>query len=249
MGLEIAAWQLVFCAFIIVVAFTVRGATGFGGGALATPLLALVLPVHVVIPVVTVLNFVASAEHGIRHWSKIAWRQIAFTLPFTVIGVALGLYLLKALHPTVLRKGLGAFVIAYAVFAFVTSTRPVRAPRMLLRPMGALLSAGAGIAGTLFGGAAGPLYAIYFSNLEFDAAVFRVTITMTLLMLAAMRITGYTGLGFYDRTTLIVLAVALPFMWLGGRIADRTAHRIAAPVFNRIVGATLLVSGAALIFK
>lgn len=249
MSVGIDGWQLVFCAATIIVAFTVRGATGFGGGALATPLLALALPVHVVVPVVTVLNFVASIEHGIRHSRQILWRQVLFIAPFLLVGVLIGLYLLKALQGEALRKGLGGFVIAYALFAFTTSSRPLRVPRAILRPLGAFLSTASGFVGTLFGGAAGPLVAIYLSNLELEAAVFRVTITVTLFLLAGMRITGYTGLGLYDRPTLIVLGVSLPFMWVGARLADRVAKKLSAPAFNRIVGATMLVSGGALLLK
>lgn len=101
----------------------------------------------------------------------------------------------------------------------------------------------------LFGGAAGPLYVIYFSNLDLARDVFRVTVTTALLVQAALRAAGYAGLGFYDRTTLAVLAVALPFMWLGGRVAERVASRIEPHVFGRIVGAVLLSSGAALLFR
>lgn len=190
-----------------------------------------------------------AARDRVRHSTKILWRQIAFLFPFMLVGVAVGLYLLNELHAALLRKGLGAFVIAYAVFGFVTSKRPVRAPRALLRPLGGLLAAIGGFVGTLFGGAAGPLFAMYYRNLELEAVAFRVTITTTLLVMAGLRITGYAGLGLFDRATLTVLAVTLPFMWLGGRLAERVVRHIAAPVFNHIVGATMLVSGAALLVK
>lgn len=249
MGADVTAGQLVFCALVIVVAFAVRGAAGFGGGALATPLLALTLPVQIVVPVVTVLNFAASLEHGVRHSSQIRWREIAFVIPFVLAGVLAGLYLLGVLHAVALRRALGGFVIAYALFGFATSGRPVHAPRALLRPLGAALAAAAGFVGTLFGGAAGLLIAIYYSNLRLEPAVFRVTIATTLLILAAMRTTGYAGLGLFHRTTLVVLAVSLPFMWVGGRVADRFADRLSLRAFNAVVGATLLVSGTALLLK
>lgn len=246
---ELAAWQLVFCALVIVAAFAVRGTAGFGGGAVAVPLMALALPVQVVIPVVAVLNLLASIGHATRHHEKILWREVAFTIPFTVLGVAAGVYLLSEIDAGLLRKGLGLFVVAYAVFAFVTAAHPMRAPGAWLRPLGGFLSTAAGLLGALFGGAAGPLYAIYFTHLDLARDVFRATVTTTLLVQAALRATGYAGLGFYDRTTLIVLVVALPFMWLGSRLAERIAGRIEPHVFSRIVGAVLLVSGGALLFK
>ena len=245
----LAAWQLAFCAFVIVTAFAVRGTAGFGGGAIAVPLMALALPVQVVIPVVAVLNLLASIGHALRHPRHILWRQVAFTIPFTVLGVAAGVYLLRELDASLLKKALGSFVLAYALFAFLTASRPVRAPRALLQPIGALLSTAAGLLGALFGGAAGPLYAIYYNNLDIARDAFRVTLTTTLLVQAALRTTGYAGLGWYDRPTLIVLAVALPFMWLGGQVAERLAGRIAPHVFTRIVCGVLVVSGTALLFR
>jgi uncharacterized membrane protein YfcA len=101
----------------------------------------------------------------------------------------------------------------------------------------------------LFGGAAGPLYAIHFSALQLERDVFRVTVAMVLMFQGALRIAGYTTLGFYDTETLLVLAVALPFMLLGGRLGDIATRRIPPQAFNRMVGIVLLVSGVALIVK
>jgi uncharacterized protein len=245
----LSAWQLAYCAAVIVLAFAVRGTAGFGGGAIAVPLLALTLPVQLVIAVVTVLNLLASIGHGVRHFRHIVWRELVFMLPFMVIGVGAGLYLLNELDTAALRRGLGLFVIAYALFAMVSAGRPLRLPRRLARPVGVVLGTVAGFVGAAFGGAAGPLYAIYYSHLELARDAFRVTVTTTLLMQASMRLAGYAGLGFYDRATLIVLAVAAPFMLIGGRLAERVAGRIAPHVFNRLVAAVLIVSGAALILR
>ena len=47
------AWQLALSALVVVAAYTLRGATGFGAGVVAIPLLVLVLPLRTVIPVIT----------------------------------------------------------------------------------------------------------------------------------------------------------------------------------------------------
>lgn len=246
---DIGPAALAFCALVIVAAFAVRGTAGFGGGAVAVPLMALVVPVQVVVPVVAVLNLIASLGHAIGHRRTVLWREVAFTIPFTTLGVGAGVYLLNELDPSWLSKGLGAFVLAYAIFAIATAARPIRAPAALARPLGGVLSTTAGFVGALFGGAAGPLYAIYLGNLPLQRDVFRVTVTSMLLVQAVLRTTGYAGVGLYDRATLLLLAVALPFMWLGGRLAERIAGRVQPHVFGRIVGAVLLVSGAALLLR
>jgi uncharacterized membrane protein YfcA len=66
---------------------------------------------------------------------------------------------------------------------------------------------------------------------------------------ALMRITGYVALDFYGAGTLLLLASALPLVWIGAGIADRFSARINQQVFNRVVGAVLMVSGATLLLK
>jgi uncharacterized membrane protein YfcA len=57
------------------------------------------------------------------------------------------------------------------------------------------------------------------------------------------------ALGFYSAGALFLLAAALPLVWIGAGIADRFAARINQQVFNRVVGAVLMVSGATLLLK
>ena len=69
----LGALELAFVALVVVAAYAVRGTAGFGGQAIAVPLLALVLPLHAVVPAVTALTVLASITHWHRDWKKIAW--------------------------------------------------------------------------------------------------------------------------------------------------------------------------------
>jgi hypothetical protein len=241
--------QLVFCIVVVTAAFAVRGTTGFGGNAIAVPLLTLILPIQMVLAVMTVLIVFSSLGHWVKDWRRIAWREILRVAPFTLTGVLVGLHLFQAFDTRTLTRVFGAFVILYAIFALATARRTLSPPRSLLWPLAIALSTVAGLVGTVFGGVAGPLYAIYLNTLQLDKDRFRVTITTILMVQAAMRITGYVALGFYDAATLLTLAAALPLVWIGARIGDRLATRINQQVFNRIVGMVLMVSGAVLLAK
>ncbi|HET7597374.1 MAG TPA: sulfite exporter TauE/SafE family protein [Burkholderiales bacterium] len=241
--------ELLFAMVVVTVAFAVRGTTGFGGNAIAVPLLTLILPINAVLAVMTVLTVFSSLGHWIMHWRRIVWREIARVAPFMLAGVVLGLYLFKALDTRTVTRFLGGFVILYAVFAMATAKRTVSPPRSWLWPLATMLSALAGLVGTLFGGVAGPLYAIYLNTLELDKDRFRVTITTILMVQALLRIAGYYTLGFYDRATVLLLIAGLPLVWAGSRIGDRIALNIDQHTFNAAVGAVLMVSGAVLLFK
>ena len=125
-------WQLLFCALVVTLAFAVRGGTGFGGGAIAVPLLALVFPLQVTVPVVTVLNMLSSIGQGIADWRHIVWRAVWHIMPGSLIGVLIGLYMLGLFDPQPLGRALGVFVVLYALYVLLLAGREVHVPRRWL---------------------------------------------------------------------------------------------------------------------
>jgi len=241
--------QLIFSAVVITAAYAVRSGAGFGGGAVAVPFLALVLPLQIVVPVVVILNMLSSVGHGIRDWRGIRWAEVIRLFPFTVVGIGIGIYLLAQLDPRPLRRALGVFVILYAIYAIATAGRAWAIARRWLGIFGATMSFVAGFVGALFGGAAGPFYVIYLNTLKLERDCFRVTITMMMLLQGLVRVGGYAGLGFYHTSSLALLGASLLPMLLGSYIGVRLVRRYDQTKFNRIVGSVVLISGAALLLR
>jgi uncharacterized protein len=241
--------QIVFCVMVVTLAFAVRGGAGFGGGAIAVPLLALVFPLPVTVPVVTVLNMLSSIGQGVTDWRHIAWREIWRIVPGSLVGVFLGLYLLTLFDPQPLAQALGVFVVLYALYVMVFAGRTPQIPPRWMLPVAAVTSIAAGIIGSLFGGAAGPVYVIYLNSARLAKDAFRVTITTVMLFQGLTRIAGYATLGLYDRHALLLLAAALPMVVIGSWLGARVVRRFDPVLFSRAVGVVLLVSGTALMFK
>ena len=241
--------QLVFCALVILIAFAVRGGTGFGGGAIAVPMLALVFPLQVTVPVVTVLNILSSIGHGITDWRLIVWKEIRRVLPGSLIGVSIGMYFLTQIDPQPLGRALGIFVIIYGLYMMLFAGRTPAVPSRWMPAVAAVTSFAAGLIGALFGGAAGPLYVIYLNAARLTKDAFRATITTIMLFQGLVRVVGYAAFGFYDAHALTLLATALPLMLAGSGLGVRVIRRFEQALFNRAVGVVLLASGAALAFK
>jgi len=241
--------ELTFAALVVVVAYAVRGGAGFGGQAIAVPLLALILPLQVVLSAIVVLTVLSSIGHLRRDWSKIDWREIRLLLPYSVIGVIAGLFLLDRLDIHLLTRAFGVFVMLYACFALATASRPLRIPGRALYPVGAVLSTLAGATGATFGAAAGPIYVIYFSARQLEKDAFRVTITAILQIQGCMRIAGYAHLGFFDYTTPILVAAGMPLMLLGSALGAWLAVGLDQRWFNVGISVLLLGCGAALLLK
>src|SRR3954464_10976465 len=98
---------LLWIAGAVFAAYVVRGMSGFGAGLIASPLLAFVLPVHVVIPVSGLLVFVLFIFLTIRDRHRVIWRELRLLTFPTLAGVMAGLYLFRSLdnHLLVLMLG------------------------------------------------------------------------------------------------------------------------------------------------
>jgi len=236
--------QLGLAALIIVVAFFVRGIAGFGSGLIAIPLLAQMLPLSVVVPLVGLLDYLASTSHGIKHRQAIVWRDILPLLPFTFAGVVSALYLFHTVDADLLRKALGAFIVLYAFYTLFSSGPGFHGRRWWAIPAGAF----GGLIGTLFG-TGGPFYVIYFRLRQLDKTAFRATIATLFLIDGSSRITGYFFSGFYSGETMYLLAAALPIMVVGMYLGGHVHTNISQQGFQRAIGILLVGSGMALLLR
>jgi uncharacterized membrane protein YfcA len=239
-------WALAFCLAVVFAGYALRGATGFGAGVVAIPMMALFLPLNVVIPVITTLGIIASLGQSVQEFRFVDWRALrGLALP-SAIGLAIGLWLFASLDQQLLLRAFAAFIIVYGLWSLVP-----RAPALRVPPRA--LAAGAGGAGglvaTLFGGMAGPFYAIYLRALALDKRRFRASISSVLLALGVVRAGGYGSLGFYDRRALAVLLLCAPVMGLGMLAGDRWHARLEQAKFERVVALLLAASGIALLLK
>jgi uncharacterized membrane protein YfcA len=200
----------------------------------------------VVIPLVTAMGMIASLGQAIHQRRWVDWAAVRGLLVPSLAGVAAGLALFAALDPKLLLKGLAVFIIGYALWGYL----PLRkGPGLFSAWLGAVAGALGGFVATVFGGMAGPLYAVYLRTRALDKTRFRATMSLALMCLAAVRAAGYGGLGFYDARVLLLLAAALPVVLAAMLAGDRWHARLDEARFGHVVSALLVLSGAALLFK
>jgi uncharacterized membrane protein YfcA len=150
---------------VIVVAYSLRGGTGFGA-AIAMPLLALVLPMKLLVPAWSVLSVVAGVTILRHDYDKIAWADVKPLMPSCMLGIPLGLAFYKALDSPTLAQGLGILVFLYGVFSRTASFRP--APTWQLPPSTLAKVSGliGGADGTTFGARTSLSFAVYFDAIH-----------------------------------------------------------------------------------
>ena len=237
------ALSLLFPASVLFFAYLIRGVAGFGSALIAVPLLALTLPLTVVVPLVVFLDYLGSASQGMNNRECIQWNEIWPLLPFSVIGVAVSLYIMDSVKPEMLSVALGGFIILFAFYQLLP-LKLGQASRVISVPSGFF----GGFVGTLFG-TGGPFYVIYLNLRHLDKNSFRATFATIFLIDGAMRLAGYALKGFYTVEMLSYLALSVPVAGLGLFFGGKIHTALGRDTFVRLISVLLLGSGTALLMK
>lgn len=246
--LSLSPLALAYCAAALLLAYGLRGSTGFGG-ALGMALLVAVIPFKVMVPAWTLLSIASSIAilgHDRRH---IAWREVIPFLPWCTLGIVVGLYFFTTLEANVLARGLGAVVLLYACHSLWSTFRPGTGWRLPPRLVTSVAGTVSGAVGAIFGTMATPFFVMYLEARKLAKHAFRATMSAMLLVLAAVRGAGYFAVGEFTQDALIVFAAALPVMLAGIAIGNRIHLDIGELTFKRLVGATLLACSVPLLLK
>jgi uncharacterized membrane protein YfcA len=244
----LSPFELAYCSAVILLAYGLRGSTGFGG-AVGMPLLALVIPIKTLVPVWTLLGFASSVAILGRDRRHVARRDFIAFVPWCLVGIAAGLYLFKTLDARTLARSLGVLVLGYACYSLWTTLRPPTGWRWLPRVLGPVASVLSGAVGTLFGTMGTVFFAMYLEARALAKVQFRATMSAMLLTLSAVRGIGYFAVGEFTLEALLVFAAALPLMLIGIYLGDRIHVRLSEMTFRRLVSATLLVCGVPLLLR
>ena len=245
---QLSALHMLWIAAAIFGAYVVRGMSGFGAGLVAAPLLAMVLPVHVVIPTTGLLVFVLFIFLTIRDRRSVIWREFKLLVLPTLAGVVAGLVLFRSLDNDLLLILLGSFLVLYAMYMFAVHALGLPQFRCSERWAWPLGFAGAFI-DTLFGGGGGTLVVIYMHARGIGKMEFRATVAMLWFIEMIARIGGYGIAGYYTRDVLLLVAALLPITWAGTWVGERLGNRITPDTFSRILAALLMLSGISLLLK
>ena len=236
---------LIVVALVIFVGYTIFGATGFGASPITIPVLAHVLPLTFVLSLAALLDLSSGLALGFHTRRQADTRELLALVPFTLVGLTLGVTLLVRLPRNATLLALGLFVCLYAVYVVVRHGTARRLSRRWAAPAGVL----GGIVGALFG-MGGPPYVVYITGRIPDPAVQRATISQMVILNVGLRVVAFalTGL-LLSRALWIAVMLTLPVAWAGVWVGNRAHVSMAPAMMARLIGAALFLTGAALIVR
>jgi uncharacterized membrane protein YfcA len=226
---------------VIALATLVRSTFGFGEALIAVPLLAFVIPVKVAAPVAALVSVTVAAVVVIQDWRHVHMGSAAWLIVSTVVGIPLGLLLLTRVAEPVVKAGLAAVIIGFAIQALRSPGWHLENDRWAW-----LFGFVAGVLGGAYG-MNGPPLAMYGSLRRWSPAEFRATLQGYFLPASAVGAAGYWLAGLWTPTVTRLYLASLPVVVIA-IVAGRTLNRrIKSERFSSVVYAGLVVVGVILL--
>ncbi len=228
---------------ILFFAYFIRGIAGFGSALIAMPLLTLQLDFVMVVPIICLLDYLASLSQGFKGRRHICYADLWPLLPFTVVGVLCGTYLLANLDTRVMAIGLAAFIISFACYSLLPLPQFLGSRRWAV-PAGFC----GGTVGAVFS-TGGPFYVIYYRLRDLDKSQFRATISISFAIDGTLRIIAFICAGLISWHSIVLFLLLVPVMFVGLYCGGKVHVRISQQNFVRLVSGILLLSGLVLLVK
>lgn len=234
----------IFIPAVLFGATVIRSAFGFGEALIAVPLLALVVPVEVAAPVCVLASITVALIAVVQDWRKIHLHSAMWLVLPTLLGIPLGLVLLKAVPEPIVKAILGTVIIAFSTYSLLGRThRELKTDKTAW-----LFGFGAGILGGAYG-MNGPPLVVYGSLRGWSPQHFRATLQGYFLPASVAGMWGYSVAGLWTPAVTRFYLLSLPLVVLATFLGRAINHRMNAHQFLRYVHSGLIVIGVILLIQ
>lgn len=234
--------ELPFLALIVLAAFTVQGALGFGASLLVLALGALRVPIPELLPVLVPLHCVGTAAVLRADRAHVDRRLLlGRVLPLMAPGVVLGALVAGSTGDATLRRAYGLLVVGLALHGL---WRLRRAEPVDVGGAGRRAAiVGAGLVHGVFA-TGGPLLVLAVDGERLGPRAFRGTLAGAWLTLNLLLTAAYAAQGRLGPETLGLSAALLPSVGLGLLLGHAVHTRLEPTALRAGVLGLLVIAGA-----
>ena len=223
----------------------VFGATGFGAALVAMPIAVHIVPLPFALAVYALADIANSFSVGLEKPKNAVRGEYLRLVPMILVGTVAGVTVLVNLPRAAGMAALGAFVIAYAVYALF----PRESQRVIAQGWAWVAGFAGGVTSALFG-AGGPPYVIYLSQRGLSKESFRATLGLVTMTSISLRVIAFflTGL-LLDPHVWLAAALAVPAALAGVAVGRRIFLSVSKEALMRAIAVLLFASGGSLVLR
>lgn len=224
----------------------VTGLTAFGTALVVSAVWLHFMDPVVVAPLAGICSITAQMVSLKAVWKSLQWRASAPFILGAFVGLPFGSWLLFIVHPDLVKIGIGAVLVGYAVYALLA--RHARTVTVDNRLADAAVGAVGGVAGGM-AGISGPPPLIWCQLRGLPKAVQRGIYQPYNMIVLATAVVLHGLNGRIDETVGTAFLIAMPATLVGSALGIYLYSRIDDTQFKRIVLGLLLFSGLVLLVR
>ena len=239
--LELTPYQWSIAALVaFLIGFSKTGLPG--GGILAAPLLAMIMPAKAstgfLLPILALADIMA-----IVYWKRhVDWGQLkTLLLPWTLIGVVIGFLLMRPISGEQLKPIIGLIVFVLVTGSWIRD-RYVQDEAIPTHPAFAATMGLLAGALSMMANAAGPVMIIYLLALRFDKKKFIGTQAWFFWILNLSKMPFSLAQDLITGPSLLANLALIPAIVIGGLLGITLVHRISQKSFKGTVRLLALVA-------
>jgi len=227
---------------IIFISTLTRSIFGFGDAVVAMPLLSIAVGLNVATPLVGLMGITTSITILIRHWQHVHFRSLLSLIVPTLIGIPIGVLLLKGVYENVMKLILAGVIISFSLYKMFK----LRLVTLTNDKYACIFGLLAGILGGAYN-TNGPTIVIYGTLRRWQSENFRATLQGYFLPTSSMIAIGHCLGGFWTRTVLLYYLISLPIILIAIFAGGRLNCKIPEGKFDNYVYICLVVLGIVLL--
>ena len=232
----------VFVVAVFFVATLVRSAFGFGEALIAVPLLAFVLPVGIAAPVAVLVSITVAVIVLAQDWRHVNVRSAAWLVGSTLVGIPLGLILLRTVPEPIVKGALGVVVAGFAALTlWRQGVYELHDDRHAW-----LFGVSAGVLGGAYG-MNGPPLVVYGALRRWPPERFRATLQGYFLPASIIGMAGYWIAGLWTPSVNRYYLLSLPTVLVAIAAGRAINRRVDARRFFTFVHVGLIAIGVGLL--
>jgi len=223
---------------IITFSSFVKGTVGFGSGLVAAPLLLLFTPPQDVVVIVLLLAFLMDIGNTVKFYNMLDFRKILPLVVASLVGLPIGVFILKNANVQYLKLGIGILVASFAMLQLLNVKFQIKKEVMAQTVVGFLC--GILVTATSING---PPVALFYANQNVNKNEFKAKLAVYFLILGLMSIATliYSDVLTLQRFQSTIILV--PSMLIGFFIGLTFSHYVSESLFKKIALAIIFISG------
>ncbi|MBU2907523.1 sulfite exporter TauE/SafE family protein [Arenibacter algicola] len=233
--------QIIVILILSLLAATISGVAGFGGGLILLPLLTYFVPLNVAVPLLTVAQLFGNGSRVYFSYKELRWRPVILFLLGAIPFAVLGSRLMVNIDSSLLKICIGIFLVLVVIYKRCNK-KDFGLNRYWLIPGGAITGFVSGLIGS-----AGPVGAVFFLGLKLPPLSYISSEAFTALSMHLTKIFVYGKYELLNIDTFVTGTLAGFAMVGGSYLGKRIITKISTKRVDFIIEILLLVSSVQLI--